>query len=73
MNELSKRNTELINLSLDLMEKGWSKMERKEKFRFIAVTLLTTSFLVSTLYDHLDHMQELRLLRANKRLSKDTQ
>lgn len=71
--ELSKNNIELVNLSLDLMEKGWKNMERKERFRLITVSILTSSFLISTLYDHLDHMQELRLLRknCNKSKSKD--
>jgi len=72
MEKLSKRNIELINLSLDLMEKGWTKMERKERFRLIAISLLTASFLVSTLYDHLDHMEELRLLRSKHKSNKDT-
>jgi hypothetical protein len=67
MSNLNKNNTELINLSLDLMEKGWENMERKEKFRLISVSLITASFLLSTLYDHFDHMQELRLLRKSCR------
>lgn len=71
-NNLSKNNKELINLSLDLMEKGWEKMERKEKFRLISVSILTLSFLISTLYDHLDHVEELRLLRHQAKKKKDT-
>lgn len=71
-NNLSKNNKELINLSLDLMEKGWEKMERKEKFRLISVSILTLSFLVGTLYDHLDHVEELRLLRHQAKKKKDT-